>query len=78
MKLQVRFLLTFLLLSASQLGAQCVMCRTAAESESKTQGLNSGILYLMAAPYVIMAAAACYWFFIYRKKKKQKQQHISN
>ena len=47
--------------------AQCAMCRTSAESDLKNggsiaKGLNSGILYLMAIPYIILMLGA-YFFF---------------
>lgn len=47
--------------------AQCAMCRTSAESDLKSggsiaKGLNSGILYLMAIPYLILMLGA-YFFF---------------
>ncbi len=47
--------------------AQCAMCKTSAESDltsggSTAQGLNTGILYLMAIPYVILMLGA-YFFF---------------
>jgi len=54
-------------LSAENLSAQCAMCKQAAESSLKSdagsiaRGLNSGILYLMAVPYLMIA-------FIFRKQ----------
>jgi len=54
--------------------SQCVMCRTAAEAESKTVGLNTGILYLMAVPYVFFALALGYWYLGYRKKSSRKNK----
>jgi hypothetical protein len=56
----------FLILFAVDAGAQCAMCKAAAESnlendpKSIARGLNKGILFLMAAPYVIVG-------FIFRK-----------
>lgn len=50
----------FLVLFAMDAGAQCAMCKAAAESnlendpKSIARGLNKGILFLMAAPYVIV------------------------
>jgi len=46
--------------------AQCAMCKAAVQSSmdqpnSVAKGLNKGILYLMAVPYVLMA-------FIFRKQ----------
>ena len=50
----------FLLLLTTALYAQCAMCKAAAESDLKNnpnsiaQGLNTGILFLMFIPYLIM------------------------
>lgn len=47
--------------------SQCAMCKASAESSLKNdpssmaRGLNSGILYLMAAPYLMI-------MFIFRKQ----------
>ena len=49
-----------------ELSAQCAMCKAAAETSMKNdpnsmaRSLNSGILYLMAVPYVMI-------LFIFRK-----------
>ena len=64
--------------------AQCAMCRTSAESDlqnggSIAKGLNSGILYLMAIPYIILMTGA-YFFFkkpIDAKIKSWKLKHFS-
>lgn len=50
----------FIVLFAFDAEAQCAMCKAAAESnlesdpKSIARGLNKGILFLMAAPYVIV------------------------
>jgi hypothetical protein len=57
------------------------MCRTTAESDlnsggSIAKGLNTGILYLMAVPYLVIMTAG-YFFFkkpIYAKLKIWKQK----
>lgn len=49
--------------------AQCAMCRAVVESEAdgKTaEGINNGIVYLMALPYVLVAGL---FYFIYRKMR---------
>ncbi|NER09490.1 hypothetical protein SAMN06265375_1011005 [Muriicola jejuensis] len=49
--------------------AQCAMCRAVLESEGNTtvaEGINNGIVYLMAIPYILIGAL---FFFIYRKLK---------
>ena len=47
--------------------AQCAMCKSSVESDlaaggSIGEGLNTGILYLMAIPYVILMVGG-YFFF---------------
>ncbi|MFN6379652.1 MAG: hypothetical protein ACK4WD_10270 [Flavobacteriales bacterium] len=50
---------------------QCAMCRATAETASENvdkgigEGLNSGILYLMGAPYILLAIVGVIFF---RKK----------
>jgi hypothetical protein len=56
--------------------AQCAMCRTTVEStisngrSNIATGLNTGILYLLSAPYLIVGAIAFLWF----RQSKQEQQ----
>ncbi|MBO6517328.1 MAG: hypothetical protein JJ975_12335 [Bacteroidia bacterium] len=55
--------------------AQCPMCRSAVESAMQNEGntvglgLNKGILYLLATPYVLVASVGVAW---YRKNRKAK------
>jgi len=64
------FLFTFFLLSLSSMpaNAQCSMCRRVAETNHEShsnkvgRSLNSGILYLLAVPYLIGAIGAIYWW----------------
>jgi hypothetical protein len=54
--------------------AQCAMCRAVLESEegqSTAQGVNDGIMYLMAIPYLLVAGIgfAIYCKFFRGKKK---------
>jgi hypothetical protein len=53
--------------------AQCAMCTTAVESNAKnggisSNGLNNGIMYLLAAPYLAVAAIGFIWYKKYRRK----------
>ena len=64
-------LLAFVLLAvAVPADAQCVMCKAVAEDSAADgglgAGLNKGILYLMAVPYILLSAL---FFVIYRKWK---------
>ena len=60
-------LMTFLAFDAE---AQCVMCKAVAEDSADDgglgAGLNRGILYLMAVPYILLSAL---FFVIYKKRK---------
>ena len=62
----------FFLFSALSWG-QCAMCRAVLESEtdsSMAEGVNNGIVYLMAFPYILVAGIG---FIIYWKFFKVKQ-----
>ena len=53
--------------------AQCAMCQSTVESnvnsgDTTAKGLNKGIMYLLAAPYVAVAAVGYLWYKKYRKK----------
>jgi len=65
------FSLVFLLISFSAI-AQCAMCRAVLESEtdnSMAEGVNNGIIYLAAIPYLLMGGLI---WFIYKSRKKAK------
>lgn len=63
----VGILLGFFLVNPLDIDAQCAMCKQAAETSMKSdpnslaRSLNSGILYLMAVPYLMIV-------FIFRKQ----------
>ncbi|MBT8196156.1 MAG: hypothetical protein HKO56_01160 [Bacteroidia bacterium] len=53
---------------------QCAMCKAAVESEAENggsigAGLNSGILYLMAVPYLLFGGGAAYLYISYKKRQ---------
>lgn len=61
----------FSLLAFVQTNAQCAMCRAVLESEegqSTAQGVNDGIVYLMAIPYILVGGIG---FLIYWKYLRQ-------
>ena len=69
MKTRLLLLVFFLLAFPSLVDAQCAMCRAVVESEAdgKTaEGINNGIVYLMAFPYILVAGL---FYFIYRKMR---------
>jgi hypothetical protein len=53
--------------------AQCSMCTISAEQGTKNgntqgKGLNSGIIYLLVIPYLLIAGVGFIWYRNYRKK----------
>lgn len=55
--------------------AQCPMCRMTAESNlanggSEGQGLNNGILYMLATPYVLIGLIGYFWW---RNRRKEEE-----
>ncbi len=51
--------------------SQCAMCKAVVENGDAevAQGLNDGIMYLMAFPYILVGLL---FYFIYRYKVKNK------
>ncbi|MCI5058950.1 MAG: hypothetical protein MRY83_22745 [Flavobacteriales bacterium] len=70
MKIKALILILAIVAVSIDLQAQCAMCRAVAESNNSSggsigAGLNSGILYLMAIPYLAFMAA---FFYLFKKK----------
>lgn len=62
-------LLTLLLIPLTSVEAQCAMCRAVLESgdeQEVARGINNGIIYLMAIPYILVAVLG---YIIYKKLK---------
>ncbi|QRM89097.1 hypothetical protein FG167_07565 [Lacinutrix sp. WUR7] len=69
MKQKILFFI-FSFLFFIETNAQCAMCRAVLESEdgqATAAGVNDGIIYLMALPYILVGGIA---FFIYKKFSK--------
>ena len=67
-------LVIFLLGIKVSVYSQCAMCKAVVESDlaaggTAGKGINEGILYLMAIPYILMGTVG---YFIYRHYKKNK------
>ena len=63
------FITVFLLMGMKPVLGQCAMCRAVLESNGDNavaEGINNGIVYLMAIPYVLVGALI---FIVYRKMK---------
>ncbi len=56
--------------------AQCPMCRMSAESNLKNggtdgRGLNKGILFMLAMPYLVVGGIGLYWWQNRRKEEEE-------
>ncbi len=73
MKKPILFFLVSLFFFIEKTNAQCAMCRAVletAEGQSTAEGVNDGIVYLMAIPYLLIAGLG---YFIYRKYNTLKK-----
>lgn len=74
MNTKYAYLIIALLLSLvciDTMEAQCSMCRAVLESEndkSVAEGINNGIVYLMAFPYLLVGGLGYYIYRTYRTK----------
>ena len=83
MKISVKLILIFaltlviFLITSEDVLRQCPMCRMSAESNLKDggtegKGLNTGILYMLSMPYLLVAGLGYIW---YRNRRKYSE-HI--
>lgn len=71
--LRIALLLALAFAFSAPAQAQCPMCRMSAESNLKDggsagKGLNAGILYMLATPYLLVGFFGYMW---YRNRKKE-------
>ena len=73
-KLMLLFVLivVILVVFSPDMAAQCPMCKMSAESNLRDggtagKGLNTGILYMLALPYILISTLGYLW---YRNRKK--------
>jgi hypothetical protein len=58
--------------SSERLNAQCPMCRMSAEADlkaggTKAKGLNTGIMYMLSFPYILLGTIGFIW---YRERRR--------
>lgn len=63
--------------------AQCPMCKGSAETSLKQGrkdaiGLNKGILYMFAGPYLIVGSIAALWLYNKRKVERKYKEAQEN
>lgn len=54
--------------------AQCAMCKAAVESGNEANGLNTGILYLLLMPYIVVMALIFMWWRNKKRTDNEMQQ----
>ncbi|MCA0130960.1 hypothetical protein [Winogradskyella alexanderae] len=71
-------LVVFTLFSVTKAWSQCAMCRAVLESgddQAAAEGINDGIVFLMAIPYILVGV---FGYIIYRQfNKSPKQKNIT-
>ena len=58
--------------------AQCPMCKMSAESNLRAggtagKGLNAGILYMLAMPYLLVGTIGFIW---YRNRRREEEEEL--
>ena len=64
------YLFIFLIIGIEETYSQCSMCRAVLQSEegqATAKGINNGILYLMAIPYILVGIVGWKVFKILKK-----------
>lgn len=74
--ISIVFLFLALIFFLPDAQSQCAMCKAVAETnkdsgESFALGLNNGILYLLAVPYILLITGAVYVFRHFRSQKQE-------
>ena len=66
----ILFIILFLIIGIEETYSQCSMCRAVLQSEegqATAKGINNGILYLMAIPYLLVGLVGWKVFQILKK-----------
>ena len=74
------FIITTVFAQHTPVEAQCAMCTISAEQgvkngNSQSKGLNTGVLYLMSIPYLLIGGLGALWYFKFRKKTTPSLGH---
>lgn len=75
--------LSLQMLTPSSLPAQCPMCRMSAESNLQNggqagRGLNNGILYMLATPYLLVGLIGYLWWRNRRKESELENDDLAD
>lgn len=78
MKKTIYIVTLIALLTITTTDAQCAMCRAVLESDpdgAAAEGINNGILYLMAFPYLMVGVIG---YFVYKSRQKSKREEMES
>ena len=75
-------IIAFVLFINTDVFSQCPMCRMSAESNLKSggtaaKGLNNGILYIFALPYLLVSVIGYIWWKNNKKRKTIEESNVS-
>lgn len=75
--ISVILVIVFITLPIMESIAQCPMCRAAAETNlaqggTEGKGLNTGILYMLSIPYLLIASIGYFWW----KNRKEESKTV--
>lgn len=76
------FMVLLVISNIPSASAQCAMCTVSAEQSVKNgntqgKGLNTGIIYLLAIPYLLITGMGILWYVKFRKKNTDQVFNIS-
>lgn len=77
---------TIAVTTAQNVAAQCAMCKATVENNATAgdtalaESLNSGIIYLFAAPYLAIAIIGYFWYKSSKNNgsSRQKERHYQS
>lgn len=76
---RIGVLLFFLIVQGAEVMAQCAMCRTTLQNNYSNgnpgiaAGINTGILYLLSFPYLMVMVLGYFWY----KSSKNARKNVS-
>lgn len=78
---RIGFIIVCILISTVFAEAQCPMCRMSVESNMQNSNgssigstINTGILYMLAMPYLLVGTLGFIWYRNKKKAEKMEQQ----
>lgn len=80
---RIGLLLFFLIAQGVEIMAQCAMCRTTLQNNYSNgnpgiaAGINTGILYLLAFPYLMVMILGYFWYKSSKNARKNASEQLT-